>query len=775
MALLALLATALLVTPAEIEVPPSKPKLERAANRRPSAPSAPRAAPPPSASAAAAAACDAEADGAVSALAGTTLGDFKLLERLGGAPLQDGSRGFVGANAAVYRAVCIAPSCRKTLTASASQFAIKVMFRPEAAADGDEWENHWVEDEDDETTGGDDEGTFLRGGGVNCTVAAGSEGASAVVFASPAERMELALQGPPAAPEAPGRLGRHPSLLPIYHCFVDAVDPARLPDWQADAGGQTASTGGGNAGQVPRGAAATLFFVLPLTGPNLHHHATHVIRSRLAVAAARKQLRGSMEPLTAHETQQVQALPVLSTIGWVGVAAQLAAGLEHMAAAGLAHRDIKLDNILLKDNSAPAAGSDVAAEGVPTVVLTDFGAALDAQEARLLSEEAPPSSSSSRSSTSGSASQSSATAGARDRDTALLRVPAAAALVSVVGGAKRRGGNPYNLPPEVILPPIDSEDATLDYTGADSWGLGTVLHELVAPTVEAWPGLRAAESPFAYSFDRDRYQFLRASFRPTPPDLLEVAGEEEESAKAGAAVAVPRESGFTLGVAVVAAGLVDKCLLVPTVQPTAGDKSPIRLPIKEAREGFAALLLLLWWDMHTHGSGFHTRSSTADADDAEGGEENGHGREWPQVELGPPLEAVQEIVAAAQAELSRPSPSSGADGKGTARGQSKSKGKGKSSGKLQQTMAAQGGAADGPWWVLREYLEREPAVIIHQRLSWLYEVYGAGLSVPWPHKTEGGVWPPLDGPWQLAHEKQRGDPEPTVDGGALGGDRPPGY
>ncbi len=660
----AVLLTALAA--ADIEVPSGRPSLTRAPEQT-----------------IAGAACSSDADEIVDVLQGTTLRDFQLLERLGGTSLGAAGGGFVGANAAVYRAVCIAPSCRKTWTASTSaQFAIKVMFRPEVQ---------------------EESGLDSRTRGLACAIAPGSH-AGASDFASPAERMELALQG---LASKPARVARHKALLPIYHCFVDNVDPAQLPDWETDSDGATAHTGGGNVGQVPRGAKSTLFFVMPLTGPNLHHYAAHIIHSRLAAAARRKQLGGSPDKvLTAHETQNVQALPVFSTVAWVGIAAQLAAGLAHLAEAGLAHRDVKLDNILL--TAASFEESAVMNDDVPTVTLADFGAALDAQ-AVLKSTNAPPPPSG-------------------GRHSAPLRVPAQSSLVCVAGGAKRRGGNPYNLPPEVLLAPIESADGNetphIDYTGADSWGLGTVMHELVAPTIEPWPGLRAATSPFDYSYVGENYQFLRASFRPTLPDLL--TGAE------------PPETGFALGVAVVAAGLVDKCLLLPISQPNRGDKSPIRLPITEAREGFAALLLLLWWEKHHNGfenlkGGSKKQTKQAKESSAEG---------WRAPQVGPPLEVVQTIVATAQAELSGHADAA----------QSKIKGK----------------YSGGPWWVLQEYLTREPAVIVHQRLSWLYEVYGAGLSAEWPHVAEGTVWPPRDGPWKLAHEKRRSEPETTLDG-ALGG------
>ena len=474
-------------------------------------------------------------------------------------------------------------------------------------------------------------------------------------------------------------------VVPIYHCFIDSVDDvSRLPDWQTDIdGSSTASTGGANTGQTPRGASSTLFLVMPLTGANLHHHATKVIHSRLAPAAARKQLSmdGASQGLTAAETGGIQALPVLSTIGWVGVGAQLAAGLAHMAEAGVAHRDVKMDNILVTEGNAD----------VPTVELTDFGAALDARAVAAAAAEPG---------TFSSGSDRQAPAGAQPPRSNVFRVPAGPSLVRVAGGAVRRGGSPYNLPPEVLLPPIDAATATLDYGGADSWALGTVLHELVAPTVEPWPGLREMHSPFSYKYEGATYQFLRASYKPQPPPLLAAKGRSKKSKKKKHSAEVVPASGTALGLGVLAAGLVDKLLLLPTVRPNDGpgsETAAVRLPMREAREGFGALLLLLWWEEYM--GGFDEGSSA----------EPRMGLTDQKPQLGPPLEVVQEVVAVVKVELGK---------------------------RMSKTLL---GATR---WVLEDYLARESAVIIHQRLSWLYEVYGTGLSVGWPHSAEGGVWPP---------------------------------
>lgn len=179
-ALLALLVLASLGLAADIEVPPVKPPLARAANRRPVASAA-------AASSAGGESCHAEVTAAaVSALAGTTLADFVLLERLGGSPLQTGGAGFVGANAAVYRARCTAPSC------GGAEYAVKVMFRP---ADGQEqrqeqeeedWGAEWDgEDGNDEPQAESEreapgEWRFSTGdsSAANCSVGAGSEAAS---------------------------------------------------------------------------------------------------------------------------------------------------------------------------------------------------------------------------------------------------------------------------------------------------------------------------------------------------------------------------------------------------------------------------------------------------------------------------------------------------------------------------------------------------------------------------------------------------------------------
>ena len=76
----------------------------------------------------------------------------------------------------------------------------------------------------------------------------------------------------------------------------------------------------------------------------------------------------------------------------------------------------------------------------------------------------------------------------------------------------------------------------------------------------------------------------------------------------------------------VAAGLVDKMLLLLT-EKAPGSDTAVRLPIKEAREGFAALLLVLWWGADQQQSGAPEKQP---------------GRQ----PVGPPLELVQEMVQA---------------------------------------------------------------------------------------------------------------------------------
>ena len=232
-----------------------------------------------------------------------------------------------------------------------------------------------------------------------------------------------------------------------------------------------------------------------------------------------------------------------------------------------------------------------------------------------------------------------------------------------------------------------------------------MLHELAAPTVEAWAGLRAAPSPFEYRYEAAQYQFLRAAIRPALTPLQspteDVPGEQPPS-------------GGTVAAAVVAAGLVDKMLLLLT-EKAAGSDTAVRLPIKEAREGFAALLLVLWWGDDQQQSG------------GAGAPEKQPGRHAP---VGPPLELVQEMVQAVRGAVDGDSEAAGA-----------------------RRLAGAAG------WVLRDYIAREPAPVIHQRLAWLYSVYGSGLSVQWPHAPEGGRWPPSQGPWQLTHERRAGTPD----------------
>ena len=103
----------------------------------------------------------------------------------------------------------------------------------------------------------------------------------------------------------------------------------------------------------------------------------------------------------------------LALAAFVGLAAQLAAALAALAAAGVAHRDVKLDNVLLR-RPPPGGGG-----GGARWALTDFGAGLDALAAG---------------------------GGAAPRP---LRVAANRAMVNSSGGFVRRGGNSLGLPPEV--------------------------------------------------------------------------------------------------------------------------------------------------------------------------------------------------------------------------------------------------------------------------------------------------------------------------------------
>ena len=43
--------------------------------------------------------------------------------------------------------------------------------------------------------------------------------------------------------------------------------------------------------------------------------------------------------------------------------------------------------------------------------------------------------------------------------------------------------------------------------------------------------------------------------------------------------------------------------------------------------------------------------------------------------------------------------------------------------------------------ILAGYIERESVTVIRSRLEWMYEVYGAGLTVDWPHGAPDGIWP----------------------------------
>nr|XP_019962079.1 PREDICTED: serine/threonine-protein kinase PINK1, mitochondrial [Paralichthys olivaceus]XP_019967474.1 PREDICTED: serine/threonine-protein kinase PINK1, mitochondrial-like [Paralichthys olivaceus] len=102
---------------------------------------------------------------------------------------------------------------------------------------------------------------------------------------------------------------------------------------------------------------------------------------------------------------------------------QLLEGVDHLCRQGVAHRDLKSDNVLLEFDSA----------GCPRLVITDFGCCL------------------------------------AQRDSS-LQLPFISSWVS-------RGGNPSLMAPEVITA-VPGSDVVIDYSKADAWAVGAISYEI---------------------------------------------------------------------------------------------------------------------------------------------------------------------------------------------------------------------------------------------------------------------------------------------------------
>lgn len=102
---------------------------------------------------------------------------------------------------------------------------------------------------------------------------------------------------------------------------------------------------------------------------------------------------------------------------------QLLEGVDHLCRQGIAHRDLKSDNVLLELDSA----------GCPRLVITDFGCCL------------------------------------AQRDSS-LKLPFISTRVS-------RGGNPSLMAPEVITA-VPGSDVVIDYSKADTWAVGAISYEI---------------------------------------------------------------------------------------------------------------------------------------------------------------------------------------------------------------------------------------------------------------------------------------------------------
>ncbi|XP_035014505.2 serine/threonine-protein kinase PINK1, mitochondrial isoform X1 [Hippoglossus stenolepis] len=182
----------------------------------------------------------------------------------------------------------------------------------------------------------------------------------------------------------PKRVSAHPNVITVYRAFTAEVPllPGALEEYPAVLPPRLNPAGLGND--------CTLFLVMknyPRT------------------------LRQYLEVSTPGRRQG--ALMVL----------QLLEGVDHLCRQGVAHRDLKSDNILLELDSA----------GCPRLVITDFGCCLAQTDSS-------------------------------------LQLP-------FKGPGVSRGGNPSLMAPEVITA-VHGSDVVIDYSKADAWAVGAISYEI---------------------------------------------------------------------------------------------------------------------------------------------------------------------------------------------------------------------------------------------------------------------------------------------------------
>ena len=182
------------------------------------------------------------------------------------------------------------------------------------------------------------------------------------------------------------RLSPHPHIMTIFHSFTTTVDRGELPDWEFDTG---------------LVHSRTMVLVMPFFPRDLKTALNSVRKAGGTCFAAQRAAR---------------------------VGTHLLDAVDHLKRHRILHRDIKLDNILLKN-------PDTSAE---SAVLSDFGHSFDLRQNRI-----------------------------------------AGFKVEFKYKGFTRGGAPAFLAPEIGLA-RPGPDAVLDYYKSDEWAVGLVLHQLLA-------------------------------------------------------------------------------------------------------------------------------------------------------------------------------------------------------------------------------------------------------------------------------------------------------